>query len=289
MPATPRDSSSVILVRADAAGAVQALLIRRHQDLAFAGGTWVFPGGKLEPADASPEATQRLGLAEVAPAHARFLVAACRETFEETGVVLASAPGHAFCDPQLAHELQPFRAEISQDAAAFPALLAERGLALDPARFLFWAHWITPSMVPRRFNTRFFVTMMPPDQIVRCDSAEATELLWLDLRAGSGMPEESLIQAPPTRFSLADLAFCLRKHGSPERLMQLEAGRRVVPIMPKMLRTDGKIEVLLPWDPGYSGAPGECTPSADLLPQYRTFPSRVQPPTFITGMPPAAG
>jgi 8-oxo-dGTP pyrophosphatase MutT (NUDIX family) len=249
----------------------------------------VFPGGKLEPADASPDAAQKLGLAEVTPADASFLVAACRETFEETGVVLANAAGKAFCDPQLAHALQPLRAEISQDPAAFPTRLAERGLALDPARFLFWAHWITPSMVPRRFNTRFFVTMMPPDQIVHCDSAEATELLWLDLRAGSGLPEESLIQAPPTRFSLADLAFCLRKHGNLERLVQLEAARRVVPIMPKMLRTEGKIEVLMPWDPGYSAAPGEGTSSADLLPQYRTFPSRVQPPTFIKGLPPAAG
>ena len=85
MASIPRDSSSVIIVRGG--GADEALLIRRHADLAFAGGAWVFPGGKFEPSDASPETLEKLGLADE-PA-AGLMVTACRETFEESGIVLA--------------------------------------------------------------------------------------------------------------------------------------------------------------------------------------------------------
>jgi len=295
MAAIPRDASSVILMRSGGEGE-QALLIRRHASLAFAGGTWVFPGGKLEPSDASPETLKALGLADEYPGIAAgraeheksrgLIVAACRETFEETGIVLAHHANGDFCDAILADSLQPFRADVSRDAGFFPSLLADHGLGIDPARLITWSHWITPSLVPKRFDTRFFVTPMPPGQIVRCDSAEATEFLWLDLRMRDGLPEESLVHAPPTRFSLADLALSLRKHGSVDRLMQSEAARVVVPMMPKMLRVDGRITVLMPWDTDYQSAPGEGVPHATHIPaQYLLFPSRVVPPRHISGMP----
>jgi 8-oxo-dGTP pyrophosphatase MutT (NUDIX family) len=295
MAALPRDASSVIIVRSESE---QALLIRRHANLSFAGGTWVFPGGKLEPSDTSPETLGKFGLAdELARAAAQraaremslgLVVAACRETFEETGIVLAHRPNGEFCDAALADSLQPYRADVSSDSGSFAPLLVEHGLSIDPARFVMWSHWITPSLVPKRFDTRFFLARMPPGQTVRCDSAEATELHWLDLRMSGGLPEESFIQAPPTRCSLGDLALSLRKHGSIERLMQLEAGRAVVAMMPKMVRIDGQTMVLMPWDADYQSAPGEgIPPDAQIPAPYRQFPSRVVPPQHLSGMPAA--
>jgi 8-oxo-dGTP pyrophosphatase MutT (NUDIX family) len=284
MAAIPRDSSSVILVKSDREGE-RVLLIRRHADLAFAGGAWVFPGGKLEVPDASADAVRRLGLAGAPSEFAALIVCACRETFEETGIVLARRPNGAFCDPSLADSLQPFRGVVSRDPGSFASLLVENDLTIDAARLLFWSRWITPSSAPKRFDTRFFVGEMPPDQTVRCDSAEATELLWLDLPTDGGLPDESIIQAPPTRFSVGDLAFCLRKHGSLARLMQCEARREIVPIMPKLLRSGEEPMVLLPWDPDYAAAPGEGTPSTHILAQYFDFPSRVEPPKFLGAVP----
>jgi 8-oxo-dGTP pyrophosphatase MutT (NUDIX family) len=293
MAAIARDASSVIILRSEPQ---QALLIRRHESLAFAGGTWVFPGGKVEPSDGAAETLKELGLAqEVArpPAeqaahetHLGYIVAACRETFEETGIVLAHRRRGEFCDAALADSLQRFRADVSRDSGSFPRLLAEHGLRIDPARFVKWSHWITPSLAPKRFDTRFFLAVMPPDQTVRCDSAEATELLWLDLEV-DGLPEESLIQAPPTRFSLGDLALGLRKYGSVDRLMRVEADREVVPMMPKIVRIDGQPIVLMPWDADYQQAPGEgIPPDARVPPAYLKFPSRVIPPQHLRGMPP---
>jgi 8-oxo-dGTP pyrophosphatase MutT (NUDIX family) len=295
MSAIPRDAASVILVRRSGEGE-QALLIRRHASLAFAGGTWVFPGGKLEPSDASAETQEKLGLAGAAlgaagePAeHAKvtgLIVAACRETFEETGVVLAHRPNAEFCDASSADAMQRSRADISRDPGLFAGLLADHGLVIDPARLIRWSHWITPSIVPKRFDTRFFVALMPPGQTVRCDSAEATELLWFDLRGSDGQPQETLIPAPPTRFSLADLALSLRKYGTVERLMQSEAERLVVPMMPKMLRLDGRMTALMPWDRDYQSSPGDGIPADTRIPaQYLQLPSRVVPSAGVSGMP----
>ncbi len=280
-PSVPRDSSSVIIVRTGATD--EALLIRRHADLAFAGGAWVFPGGKFEPPDASAETLEKLGLAnEPAPG---LKVTACRETFEETGIVLAGRLDGEPCDAALADSLQHYRAEVSKDAGLFASMLIDHGLTIDPKRLIFWAHWITPSLVPRRFDTRFFAALMPPGQTVRCDSAEATELKWLDLRAGGGLPDESFVQAPPTRFSLGDLALCLREHGCMDRLIQAESARHVAPMIPKMFKIDGRLTVLLPWDPDYASAPGEgISPDAPIPANYRQFPSRILPPQ-MSGMP----
>jgi len=280
MAAIPRDSSSVILVQRAARGA-QSLLVRRHTDLAF-GGSWVFPGGKLEPSDGSAETLACLGLEDVDPKIAALMVGACREAFEETGLVLARGPGGEFCEGELAESLQPLRAAVSQDPARFPAMLVQSKLRIDAAHLLYWAHWITPSIMPRRYDTRFFVSEMPPGQSVRCDSAEATDLLWLDLPANGALPDAALIQAPPTRFSLAELGLALAQHGSIERLFERETAHVVHPVMPKILRNGQETLILLPWDAEYPAAAGEGTSTTQIPPPYLGFPSRLEPPKFIT-------
>jgi 8-oxo-dGTP pyrophosphatase MutT (NUDIX family) len=264
MSVKPTDAASVILLRSNIAGA-QALLIRRHISLAVFGGALVFPGGKLEPSDAG------------------LVAAACRETFEETGIVLARRPDGGPCDASLAEALQPFRADISRDASLFAPLLAKNSLVIDPGSFIMWSHWITPSQVSRRFDTRFLVAKMPPDQIVRCDSAEATECLWLDLDTSDGLADESLALAPPTRFSLGDLALSLRKHGSADRLMQMETARPIAQVMPKMARIDSQLMAIMPWDPDYQAAAGESAGGdVQFSAHYLGFPSRVPAPRSLS-------
>jgi 8-oxo-dGTP pyrophosphatase MutT (NUDIX family) len=259
-------------------------------ELATAGGAWVFPGGKLESSDASPQALGRLrGLSDPSlPSHAclgnnltadqahGLFVAACRETFEEIGVVLARCESGEPCSREVFEHLQTLRAEVSQDPARFFALLEEWRLVLEPRRLVYWSRWITPSALQRRFDARFFVTMMPPWQRAICDSAEATEPLWLDLSSFVGLPDRDLIQAPPTRLSLAELADRLREHGTAEELLQREAGRWISPIMPKSIRDGNRAFAVMPWDPGYGVLPGDgVPPDGRLAERYRAFPSRI--------------
>lgn len=278
--AAPRDSATVVLVR-ETGNVAQALLVRRHADLAFAGGTWAFPGGKLEPADSAPDRTQVPRDADFA-----FLMAACRETFEETGILLARQASGDFCPVDTVESLQGLRPEVSRDPSRFAEMLAEHALVIDPSRLVYWARWITPAAATRRFDARFFVAHMPADQAVQCDSTEATELLWLDLDRQGGLPDESIVPAPPTRYTLADLAESLAEHGTLARLILAEAAREVPPIMPKGTRIDGRMTVLMPWDPAYYSVPGEGTPPDVVIPErYRRYPSRVVPSQGIPGLP----
>jgi 8-oxo-dGTP pyrophosphatase MutT (NUDIX family) len=292
MYATPRDAASVILVRS-VAGKTEALLVRKRADLAFAGGQWVYPGGKLETADlesgmnvtdfavpanhSSPEARHKLqGL----------LVASCREAFEESGVLLARFANGEHCDGAMSERLQMHREEIGRHAAAFTAMLTANGLSVDPSHFIYWSHWITPSIVQKRFDTRFFVAVMPPDQPVRCDTAESTELHWVDLHEFDLLAGEALIPAPPTRYSLADLAAAVRECGTIDAVLRRERGRHVSPVMPKMARIDGMLNAVLPWDPEYPSLPGDgIIMDTDFPLRYRSFPSRVVPPANVPGMP----
>jgi 8-oxo-dGTP pyrophosphatase MutT (NUDIX family) len=289
MSSIPRDASSVILVRPDPAEPAreQALLIRRGAQL-FAGGTWAFPGGKVEPSDGSAATLRTLGLADSGESASLLglKIASCRETFEEVGVVLAYHGDGTPCDAALQEKLRPMRGEIAANPGRFAALLADHGLAIDPSRLIYWSHWIAPSLLEKRFDTRFFVAIMPPGQIVHADSDEATELLWLDLGKHGALPEESVVHAPPTRFSLGDLTLSLDHHGGIEALMDAERARKVEAMMPKAVRIDGQINALMPWDSEYGSSPGEgIAPDAEISAIYRGFPSRVRLPKNIRGMP----
>jgi 8-oxo-dGTP pyrophosphatase MutT (NUDIX family) len=258
-------------------------LIRRHADLAF-GGSWVFPGGKLEAVDGSADTLTRLGVEGARPEIAPLLVGACRETFEETGIVLARHANRQFCDPHLAESLQEHRTEVSQDPSRFVSLMVEHDLKLDASSLLYWSHWITPSVMPKRFDTRFFLSEMPPNQSVRCDSAEATDHMWFDLARDGLLPDESVVTAPPTRYSLGDLGRTLNEHKSLDELMRHEATRVVYPVMPKILRNGKESRILLPWDSEYPEAPGEGT--SEIPPKYVAFPSRLESPKFLAARPP---
>ncbi len=283
MTAIPLDSASVILVRSDEDGQ-RALLVRRGTSLVFAGGTLVFPGGKLEAADGSAKALgllrfqppAALAMLEVLGLPLALAVAACREAFEETGIVLARRADGVLCDASLAQRLQPHRARVLEDPSFFPALLADHELIIDLADLMPWAHWITPSLLPKRFDTLFFLASMPPGQEPNCNQTEATETVWLNLAAGTPLPDERLLLATPTRYALGDLTLSLSKHGTLGRLMQLEETRQIAPITPKIVNIDGKAWTVLPWDPEYLASPGEgvAPPDAWVSPYYRGFPSR---------------
>jgi 8-oxo-dGTP pyrophosphatase MutT (NUDIX family) len=195
------------------------------------------------------------------PALVRYglAIAAYRETFEETGVLLAQRVDGAACDPQQLSRIQAQRKAIAEDAALFAPALFDAGLRLDIARLIYWAHWITPSTgAPRRFDTRFFVVAAPASHEHTADTYETAECIWMsptDLLAAAKRGEMKIAQ--PTRYNLEDLRVSLAKHGSLAALMRNAATRRVGAIMPKLAKQDGKTIIVMPWDVEYQNAPGE--------------------------------
>jgi 8-oxo-dGTP pyrophosphatase MutT (NUDIX family) len=172
-----RDASTVVLLRDGAAG-VEAWLLTRVRQMAFAAGMTVFPGGRVEASDGdvpwagTPAASfaDRLGSSDEA---ARALVgAAVRETFEETGVLLSTPSA----------DLRAARSDVEAGRVGFAELLRAHGLAVDASGVHPWARWITPEGEPRRYDTRFFVAASPPGATAEDLTSESSAAGWVGVR-----------------------------------------------------------------------------------------------------------
>ena len=133
---------------------------------------------------------------------------------------------------------------------------------LDIDRLIYWAHWITPSGVSRRFDTRFFVARAPHGDVFFADTYETTECVWMspsELLAKAARGEMTIAQ--PTRYTLEDLRASLHIHGDLETLLAAESNRDVAPIMPKLIQEHGSTAIVMPWDPSYDSLPGEGVPA----------------------------
>ena len=214
-PATPRGASTVVLLRESDAGPPQVYLLRRHLGMAFAAGMYAFPGGTVDPRDsdravawAGPDPAEwgeRLGCDE---AVARSLVcAAVRETFEESGVLLAGATPDTVVGDTTGDDWERERAALVDRSLALAELLEQRSLVLRTDLLLAWAHWVTPEFEPRRYDTRFFVAAMPPGQRTRDVSGEADTVTWMTAAdAVAGVDAGAMGMLPPTYIALREMA-----------------------------------------------------------------------------------
>jgi 8-oxo-dGTP pyrophosphatase MutT (NUDIX family) len=215
LPARP--AATVVLVRAAPApsseGPLQVFMLRRHGEDDVLAGAYVFPGGKVDREDAQPDALARLGQApdvlrrrlgepELAEADAAAVfVAAFRETLEETGVLLAQGADQALADRVTA---------LCREGLAFIEVLGHLDLRLDPSLLHPWTRWVTPkvpTMMRKRFDTRFLVALMPPGQDPRADAREAAAGEWIEPRAALRRYWDGEIAlAAPQIMTLAHLA-----------------------------------------------------------------------------------
>ena len=248
--APARDAATVALVRSGGEG-LEVYLLRRVRGMAFAGGMHVFPGGSVDPADAEaaigwsgPSAAEWAAAFGTTEPVARALVcAAVRETFEESGVLLAgTSPDDVLADVST-DEWEAERVALEAREQSLSELLTRRGLVLRADLLRPLAHWITPEVEPKRFDTRFFLAEMPAGQVCRTVGSEADLRVWVRPQAAL---DEQLQMLPPTAAVLADLA------SYDDVAAALAAERTITPVLPK-LRVDEQDRVTfhLPGDPGY--------------------------------------
>ena len=247
----PRPAASVILVR-DADAGPEIFMLRRHSDSDVLGGAYVFPGGKVDSDDHDEDLLARLdtpldalhaALDDPAlQAHhaAGFFIAACRETFEECGVLLAQD-----IDGELAQKVGLH----AREGLNFLELLQHYDLRLQLSRLIPWSRWITPrmaSLTNKRFDTRFFVARAPEDQTARHDNRETTEGVWQSpRRALERYWAREIDLAAPQIMTLAHFA----RFGSAADILA-EGSRRPPPtIEPNPRKIEGGRVVAYPGDP----------------------------------------
>jgi 8-oxo-dGTP pyrophosphatase MutT (NUDIX family) len=266
--ANPRPASTVVVLR-DAPAGPEAFMVRRHEATAFMGGAHVFPGGRVDAADrdADPSWCDGLDRAEqqipgVPPADARaYHVAAVRELFEEAGVLLARASGGAFvplAGADVHARFREYRTEVHADATSLRAIAAREGLRLALDALVLFAHWVTPPIDTRQFDTRFFLCRVPPDQVPAHDETETTHSCWLTPSEAIRQAEAgSIVLPPPTWTTLRELE-PLR---SVDDALAWGRARRVERREPKVLERDGCRMLLLPGDPLNPDVPVEPPPA----------------------------
>jgi 8-oxo-dGTP pyrophosphatase MutT (NUDIX family) len=247
-PASPRDAATVMLLRQRGTG-LEVYMLRRQRTMAFAPGAYVFPGGSVDPRDADeqvawagPDDAEWGRIFDAPPSLARALVcAAVRETFEESGVLLAGESADSVVADTTSNEWEADRQALLDRSMSLAELLARRGLVLRADLLRPWSRWITPVIEPRRFDTRFFAAALPAGQRTRDVGGEASEVAWVqpgDALAAGRRGEIRLF--PPTAVTLSELADC----GDLDTV--LIGPRQVAPIIPAVQLREGAVWLTVP-------------------------------------------
>ena len=235
--AEPRNAATVVLLRPGADDAPEVYLLRRHVSMDFAGGMCVFPGGGVDPRDydatvawAGPtpaEWAARLGTVEDV---ARALVcAAVRETFEESGVLLAGESADTVVADTTGEQWEADRVALESRELSMTDFLTRRGLVLRTDLLGTWGGWLTPVFEPKRYRTWFFVALLPEGQRTRDVSTESSEVVWLPAaQAADDADAGALAMLPPTYLTCLEVG----EHRTADAVVMAAAGRTVDMFMP---------------------------------------------------------
>ena len=220
-----RLAATVLLVR-DGPDGLQVFMVTRHRQIEFASGALVFPGGGADPEDRAlaGDDVERISR-----------VAAIRETYEECGVLLARPRSGA---------------ALAASAAPFHERVKAEDLELSLDALTLFAHWITPPILPKRFDTRFYISVAPPDQTAVHDGGEAVDSVWIE-------PRRALEEAAAGRYALVlptrlNLEL-LGQSATAAEAIAAAAARRIAPIEPIAEKTATGYRLTIPADAGYGG------------------------------------
>jgi 8-oxo-dGTP pyrophosphatase MutT (NUDIX family) len=260
-PAVPREAATVMLVRSASAG-LEVYMLRRQTSMAFAPGAYVFPGGSVDARDADeevswtgPDAAEWGRIFAAPPSLARALVcAAVRETFEESGVLLAGESPESVVADTTSEDWEADRRALLDRSVSLGELLTHRGLVLRADLLRPWSRWVTPVVEPRRFDTRFFAAALPPGQRTRDVGGEASEVAWVRPAEALAAGRRGEIRLfPPTLVSLSELAEC-------EDVDTVLSGpREVAPIIPEVHEREGAVWLTVPGLTQFPAMPGSAS------------------------------
>lgn len=243
-PAEPKPAATILLLRDEPE--FQVLMVKRHHQIDFASGALVFPGGKTHAGDEDPAwAEHTVGWHAFDDVQRTLRIGAIREAFEEAGILLAEhhdgAHFAAACDPAV-------REAVDRGEAHFLDVVRELGVRLRLDALSVFARWITPVMMPKRFDTWFYAVRAPADQVAACDGRETVDAEWMApsevLRLASA-GERTVIF--PTRMNVQLLA----EAQSAEDCVARAESRTLVTVLPQVEKRPEGAVLVLPPDAGY--------------------------------------
>ena len=254
--ANPRPAATVVVLR-DSSSGPEVFMVRRHADTAFMGGAHVFPGGRVDRVDHEGDESWCDGIAHAETQlpdlptgdAVAYHVAAARELFEEAGVLLARDASGAFVSLASRSDHDRFKRDrtgVHAHETTLRAVVERERLRLALDALVLFAHWITPPIDTRQFDTRFFMARVPPHQTPAHDETETTHSVWITPAAAIAQSQRGEIVLPPPTWSTIRE---LEPFTSVDDALAWARRRRVVGRQPLLLEQDGLRMLLAPGDP----------------------------------------
>jgi len=255
-PAPARPAATVVILREASVG-MEVLLLKRARSAGFVPGAYVFPGGRVDTEDGEARLLSRLidrsedawgeRLGAGGIAGAAYLAAALRETFEETGLLVARKPEGGFA-PSGAEdeEVDGLRTRLLRGEVDFAGVLEALDLLLDDAQAEYIAHWVTPEAEPRRYDTRFFAVRVPRDVPIAPWEEEVVDHVWISPASALERCEAGeLPMVFPTIRTLEDLT----AFSHPDQVLEHFRGLDIPRILPRLVRTPTGVGIEVPDGP----------------------------------------
>lgn len=268
-PPAPLPSATIMLLR-DGAGGLEVFMVKRHYRIDFASGALVFPGGKVDPPDHDPALAARCGgIPDGGKDTLRYRVAGIREAFEECGVLLArERDGGAVLPGARQGDIgRRYRAAVAAGEITMLEVVERENLILDTDGLVTFAHWVTPELLPKRFETFFYLAPMPGDHAARHDGSESVDSCWI--RPGDALADAAageVVIVFPTRLNLEKLA----RADTVSAALELARTEPVVTVMPTPVQTREGVMLRIPADAGYTTTEGPVDP---VLKRMKVKPS----------------
>ena len=271
-PVAPVPASTMLLLR-DGVEALEVFMVERHHQIDFAEGALVFPGGKTERSDGAAALRKRcrqptgIGLDDLSEDELAVRIGGIRETFEECGVLLARPRGQdALVGPDRLVEIEArHREPLHRGERTMLEFVEAEDLELALDKLVFYAHWVTPEFMPKRFDTFFFLVDAPTDQLAVHDGSESVDSLWTTI------PNALELEKTGQRTIIFPTLENIKKLGRSSTVDEALAAAAASPIVTVLPRTEKDAEgtrfIVLPEEAGYDtvrarvDAPGARMPA----------------------------
>ncbi|PCJ55460.1 MAG: NUDIX hydrolase [Candidatus Hydrogenedentota bacterium] len=244
-----RDAATIVLCR-DSGSNLETFMVVRHHQIDFASGAAVFPGGKLEAADREPRILDRCCTTsseniDLLP----FKAAAIREAYEESGILIAREGDSAqWVSADRLATFEPSRVAMNAGKLEWAVFLEQENLTLACDHLHHFAHWITPAMMPKRFDTHFFIASAPEDHLGMHDGSEAVDSVWIHPQQLLDEEQEGKWTVIfPTRLNV----MLLTQSPSYDNLRDITNTRSVVTVEPWFEQEDEDTFLCIPPEAGY--------------------------------------
>ncbi len=242
-------AATIMLLRPGANGGIETFMVVRHHQIDFASGALVFPGGKADPADFDEQLIALSSGAHSDPKMRAIQVAAIREVFEECGILLARPRGStSLVDRERLAGLESYRQRLNDGDLTIAQFMEQENLELACDQLVHFAHWITPDMLPKRFDTHFFLCIAPADHLAVHDGYESVDSVWIEPNQAvdDGASGKYTIIFPTLRNIKKLTAFT-----TPAEALSKSANQPVVTVLPWMEDRDDGRYLCIPAEAGY--------------------------------------